>query len=343
MIGDECIRPMRAKHLDWCSLAGIVQAIVETFPNNCAIMFPTAPAPDAAFSSTFWPASSDDDDDDKLASHSAGLHQFHEGSPVPSGSGLGSHSSGSPFTSTPLHHGGRFFIATDKTGLPSSSLGAPPPDDDDLKPQSYDEELELGMEANDKDDGWKPEQDSNGSHDGAGMDPKELEILQGIVGKGQGQKPPSTPKSRDNWGLSHLEGSASSDSLGEDLDAKGVKSNKKGLTPTKAAPNPSQWTNEDIDVVHQYCYKTDVNQFQTYRSNHMDPADLETINVKDHSAYIDVAKAHPGTVIEKSVFSVVSYREVLHLKGGTQPNLTRRSVPSSRNWPRGLTCWTMRR
>ena len=62
--------------------------------------------------------------------------------------------------------------------------------------------------------------------------------------------------------------------------------------------------------------KTDVNRFQTYRSNHIDLGDLDTINIKDHSAYIDVAMASPGTVIEKSVFTVASYWEVLRLKGG---------------------------
>ena len=45
MIGEECVRPIRSKHSDWCGLAGIVQAIVETFPKNCALMFPPAPAP----------------------------------------------------------------------------------------------------------------------------------------------------------------------------------------------------------------------------------------------------------------------------------------------------------
>ena len=45
MISDECIFPLQTKHSDWCGLAGIVQAIVETFPNNCAIMFPPHPAP----------------------------------------------------------------------------------------------------------------------------------------------------------------------------------------------------------------------------------------------------------------------------------------------------------
>ena len=45
------------------------------------------------------------------------------------------------------------------------------------------------------------------------------------------------------------------------------------------------------------------------------PADLSTINIKDHSAYIDIAKAHPSTVIKKSVFSIAAYRQVLRLKG----------------------------
>ena len=43
---------------------------------------------------------------------------------------------------------------------------------------------------------------------------------------------------------------------------------------------------------------------------------MSTINAKDHSAYINIAKAHPGTVIKKSVFSVSAYRQVLWLKGG---------------------------
>ena len=66
MIGEECIRPVRVKHCDWCGLAGIVQAIVETFPKNCALMFPLAPPLPlvASFSSTFRLQSSDDDDDD---------------------------------------------------------------------------------------------------------------------------------------------------------------------------------------------------------------------------------------------------------------------------------------
>ena len=65
MVIEECIRPVRAKHSDWCGLAGIVQAIVETFPKNCALMFPPAPPPPsvASFSSTFRPQSYDDDDD----------------------------------------------------------------------------------------------------------------------------------------------------------------------------------------------------------------------------------------------------------------------------------------
>ena len=61
MIGEECIRTVWVKHSDWCGLAGIVHVIVETFPKNCALMFPPPPPPPlvASFSST-----SDDNDDD---------------------------------------------------------------------------------------------------------------------------------------------------------------------------------------------------------------------------------------------------------------------------------------
>ena len=45
MIGEECVCPVWAKHSDWCGLAGVVQAIVETFPKNCALMFPSPSAP----------------------------------------------------------------------------------------------------------------------------------------------------------------------------------------------------------------------------------------------------------------------------------------------------------
>ena len=101
MIGKECVGPMRARHSDWCDLAGIVQAIVETFPKNCALMFPCPPAPmpPKSFSSTFRPASSDEDDnndDDTLGTKS--FFRFDTSSPVPSVSGCGSAGS---FSRTP--------------------------------------------------------------------------------------------------------------------------------------------------------------------------------------------------------------------------------------------------
>ena len=87
--------------------------------------------------------------------------------------------------------------------------------------------------------------------------------------------------------------------------------------PVKAASsNTGQWTDEDLNVVRQIHYKTDLDHFQTYRCNKIMPADLSTINTKDHSAYINIAKVHPSTVIKKSVFSVAAYRQVLQLKGG---------------------------
>ena len=108
MIGKECVCPMWVKHSDWCGLAGIVQAIVETFPKNCALMFPPPPVstPLKLFSSTFRPASSDednDDDDDMLGTKS--FHCFDTSSPTPSVSGCGSASGFSctpSFASTPF-------------------------------------------------------------------------------------------------------------------------------------------------------------------------------------------------------------------------------------------------
>ena len=79
MVGDECIRPLWAKHSDWCGMAGVVQAIVETLPNNCAIMFPEAPSSPESFSATFQPVSSEEEDDDE--SINLGIHRF-ESSPL---------------------------------------------------------------------------------------------------------------------------------------------------------------------------------------------------------------------------------------------------------------------
>ena len=48
----------------------------------------------------------------------------------------------------------------------------------------------------------------------------------------------------------------------------------------------------------------------------MMPADKSTINTNDHSAYLEVARVDPGSVIKNSVFGVDAYRKVLQLKGG---------------------------
>ena len=132
MMGEECVRPVWAKHSDWCGLAGVVQAIVETFPKNCALMFPSppVPTPPKSFSSTFRPASSDeddDDDDDTLGAKS--FCCFNTSSPMPSVSGCGSASGFScipSFSSTPLPHGGAFRLASDPKEMPSSAAGVPP-------------------------------------------------------------------------------------------------------------------------------------------------------------------------------------------------------------------------
>ena len=97
---------MRMKHSNWCGMAGIVQAIVKTFPKNCALMFPLPPPPSvASFSTSFRPQSSEDDDnDDDNYGAGSSFRRFDSSLPAPPGGDLGK--AGRPYMSTPLPHGG---------------------------------------------------------------------------------------------------------------------------------------------------------------------------------------------------------------------------------------------
>ena len=284
MIGEECIHPMREKHSDWCGMAGIVQAIVETFPKNCALMFPPPPLPSvASFSTTFRPQSSDDDDDDD-DNYGAGSSfcRFDSSLSAPAYRDLSR--TGHPYMSTLLLHGGAFRLSTDPKEPPSSALGRAPNDDEERGSQLGDDNLDMGQEADNEGDG---EKDPAG--DKTLPDPSELELLQEIINPAAHNQPPPVPKSGNKRGPSHLDGdSASSDSSVEDLDTKGAHLKKKGSMPTKAlaASHPSQWAEEDIDVVRQTRYKTDLQHFQTYHRNKINPGDMASINTKDHSTYI---------------------------------------------------------
>ena len=113
MVGDECIHPLQAKHSDWCRMASIVQAVVKTFPNNCALMFPLAPqdpVPAGSFSATFRPISSKEEDNDEPIS--PGIRGFESSTPVPSGCGCSSSGRSPAFSSTPLLHGRHFILLT---------------------------------------------------------------------------------------------------------------------------------------------------------------------------------------------------------------------------------------
>ena len=298
MIGEEYVRPMQAKHSDWCSLAGIVQAIVKTFPKNCALMFPPAPAAvlPTSFASTFKPASSnendddDDDDDDDMLGASRSFCRFKTSTLMPSDSGCRSASrfGHTPtFTSTPLPYGGAFILATDQREMPSGASVISPGDKGDRGQGPIDEELDQGLEAEDEADGNKePAKDAG---DEPTIDPNEIELLKGIIKTPTSDQPSTVPKSGDKRGSTHLDSSSSSsDSSAEDLDAsRSTQSKKKVAMPTKAS-HPSQWSNEDIDVVRQIHYKTDLKRFQTYRTNKIAPADIASINTRDHSAYLEV-------------------------------------------------------
>ena len=104
---------MNDKHSDWCGLAGVVQAIVETFSNNCAIMFPPAPSPVTPFSGTFRPASSSEDDDNDSFSRGPRLRRFALDSPAPSSGGHGGFGCSPSFSSTPLLHGGHLILSSE--------------------------------------------------------------------------------------------------------------------------------------------------------------------------------------------------------------------------------------
>ena len=239
---------------------------------------------------------------------------------------------GRPYTSTPLLHRDAFCLSTDLKEPPSSSLGAAPDKDQERGSLLGDDNLDMGQEADDKEDG---EKDLTG--DEILPHPSKLELLQGIINPAAHNQPPPAPKSGDKRGPSHLDGgSASSDLSVEDLDAKGACPKKKGSTPTKAPiSHPSQWTEEDIDVVRQTRYKTDLQRFQTYRRNKIDPGDMASINTKDHSTYIEVARADPGSVIRKSVFSVATYCEVLNQKGGDVSRFDKEVESMFKKGPRG--------
>ena len=258
MVGNKCIHPLQAKHSNWCGMASIVQAIVETFPNNCA-MFPQAPTPTESFSSTFRPVSSEEEDDDEPISR--GIRRFESSTPVPSGHGRSRSGHSLAFISSPLLHGGCFILSSDRKEAPSSSLGAPPLEGKDPGLQPLDEDLDAGLDANNEGDGEK----DPGEGKDPNVDAAEIEILQGIINPGAHEQVPALPKSGEKRGSGHLETSIGSDSSAEELDAKDTHPKKKVSMPVKvASSNTGQWTDEDLDMVHQIHYKTDLDHFQTY-------------------------------------------------------------------------------
>ena len=156
MIGEECVHPLRVKHSDWCGLAGVIRAIVEMFPKNCALMFPSPPVPmpPKSFSSTFRPTSSDEDnnnDDDTLGAKS--FRRFNTSSPAPSVSGHRSASGFSrtpSFSFTPMPHKGAFHLASDRKEMPSSAAGMPPGNKGADGQGLFDEEFDRVLKADDE-------------------------------------------------------------------------------------------------------------------------------------------------------------------------------------------------
>ena len=223
MIGEECVCPVWAKHSDWCGLADVIQAIVETFPKNCALMFPSplVPTPPKSFSSTFRPTSSNEDDDDDDVPGSLSFCRFGTSSPTPSVSGCGSTGGFShtpSFASTPLPHGGAFRLAGDPKEMPSSAAGTLPGNEGAGGQGLFDEGLDMALEADDEADADKEPTEDIG--DELDINPEEVQMLKQIIKPTAGSEPSTAPKLGDKRGSTNLESnSGSSDSSGEDLDA----------------------------------------------------------------------------------------------------------------------------
>ena len=175
-------------------------------------MFPQALVPAMSFSATFRPTSSEEEDEDDDP-FSPGMRRFDFGAPVPSGHGRGSSSCSPAFSSTPLPDGGHFILVSDWRKPPSSSLSTPPLDVEEPETRPLDEDLDVGLEANDEGN----EKGDTYEGDNSIINDSEIEILKGIVKPGANDQVPIMPKSGQKRGLGHLDGSVCSDSSGEDL------------------------------------------------------------------------------------------------------------------------------
>ena len=183
------------------------------------------------------------------------FRRFETSTPMPSDSGRGSTGGFShtpSFTSTSLPYGGAFIMASDNKGVPSGASQAFMSKQEDRGRGPVDEELDLGIEADDEADGNK--EAAKDAADDPSIDPNEIELLKTIIKKVPSSGQPSTaPKSGDKRGSTHLDGgSGLSDSSAEDLDASqsATRPKKKGGMPTKVT-SPNQWSKADVDIVCQ--------------------------------------------------------------------------------------------
>ena len=123
-----------------------------------------------------------------------------------------------------------------------------------------DKDLDVGLDANDEGDGEKDPAEGDDSL----IDAAEVKLLKGIINPGTQEQVPALPKLGDKRGPGHLDDSIGSDWSAEDLDAKDTRPKRKGSTPVKVTSNTGQWTEEDLNMVCQLHYKTDLERFQKY-------------------------------------------------------------------------------
>ena len=293
-------------------------------------MFPPMSVVTPSFTSTFKPASSDEDDDDTLGGGGS-FRRFDTSTPTPLDSRRGSSGGlgGAPsFSSGLLPFGIAFIMVSDNVDVASEIPGSYEVEPNEIDRGEAEEGLDLGEEADDEGDGTKGRAEAASTK--PTPNPDEMAKLKTIIKPGtSGEQPPAAPKTGSKRGSTHLDGgAASSKSSTKDLDVSrsSTRPKKKGGTPTKVT-SPGEWSKKDIDIVRQIQYKADLQRFQAYCTNKIDPPNLACINTIDHSKYIDVACADPTSVIANSVFS--------RQEG--------RSGPTSRKEPRDPGLLTLRR
>ena len=90
----------------------------------------------------------------------------------------------------------------------------------------------------------------------------------------------------------------------KDLDEPQPTSTKRpGKAKSPAKSGPVNWPPAEVDVMRQNRYATDQPEMRDYHFNYLMAVDQKTLNLKNHSKYLDIILARPG-ITHDVVFTV---------------------------------------